>query len=86
MTKQFLLRAHSSVFATLPIFAKCNEAVADRRDGARRGRVGLNTLGRVAASAAMTMVVAAALAIIAVIINIITTTVMPIKMIMATET
>jgi hypothetical protein len=34
----------------------------------------------------MTMVVAAALAIIAVIINIITTTVMPIKMIMATET
>jgi hypothetical protein len=42
MTKQFLLRSHSSVFTALPIFGKCSEAVADRRDGARRGRVGLS--------------------------------------------
>ena len=51
---------NSSVFATLQIFAKCSETVADRRDGARRGRVRLNTIGRVAALAAATMVVAAA--------------------------
>jgi len=34
------------------------EAVADRRAGVGRGRVGLNTIGRVAALAAATMVVA----------------------------
>ena len=76
MTKQFLLRAHSSVFATLPIFAKCNEAVADRRDGARKGRVGLNIIGRVAALAAATMVVAV---MVAVIVIMIMTTMMTIK-------
>ena len=48
-------RAHSSVIAT---FAKCNEAVADRRDGARRGRVDLNAIRRVAALAEATTVVA----------------------------
>ena len=48
----------SSVFSFLQIFAKCSEAVADRRrDGARKGRVGLNGIGRVAALAAATMIV-----------------------------
>jgi hypothetical protein len=58
MTQRVLLRAHSSVFSVLPIFGKCSEAVADRRDGARRGRVGLNTIGRMTALAEATMVVA----------------------------
>jgi hypothetical protein len=37
MAKQCLLRAHSFVFTMLPIFAKCSEAVADRRDVVRKG-------------------------------------------------
>ncbi len=51
------------------IFGKCSETVADRRDGAGRGRVGLSTIGRVAALVEATMVIAAAVAIIAVIIT-----------------
>ena len=47
-----MLYAHSSVFI-LQIFAKCTEAVADTR-----GRVRLNTIGRVAALVAATMIVA----------------------------
>jgi len=82
MTKQLMLRAHSSAFATLPIFGKCSEAVADRRDGARRGRGRLNTIGRAAALAAATMVVA----VVAEIIIIITSTMMTTKMMMATAT
>jgi hypothetical protein len=57
MVNQFLLRAHSSVCTILQIFAKVSEAAADRRDGARNGRVVLNGIGLVAASAAATMIV-----------------------------
>ncbi len=78
MTKQFLLRAHSSVFTMLPIFAKCTEKLSPTDGtGHERGQVRLNTIGRAAALAAATMV--AVVVVVVVIITIITTTMMTIK-------